>query len=111
MYVRLLDADLRAHIKGNDPDFSLNKLAFFSEATGAVQESHILEAQNAVSNARKQSLQAGFALFKTSLSNDQILHERHLAAAKTDEAKNRTAALNSLEADGGCFQEELFSAM
>lgn len=37
LYVRLLDADLRAHIKGNDPDFSLNKLAFFSEATGAVQ--------------------------------------------------------------------------
>ena len=99
-FVRLLDGDLRAHIKGNDPSFEMNKLAFFAEATGAVQESHILEAQNAVCNARKASLQAAFNLFKTSLGNDQVLHERHLAAAKTDEARNRSAALNSLEA--GC---------
>lgn len=96
--LRLLDADLRAQIRGNDPSFDLNKLAFFAEATGAVQESHILEAQNAVANARKTSLQAGVALFKTSLGNDQILHERHLAASKTDEARSRTAALTSLEA-------------
>jgi len=98
--VRLLDGDLRAHIKGNDPSFEMNKLAFFAEATGQVQESHILEAQNAVSNARKASLQAAFNLFKTSLGNDQVLQERHLAAAKTDEARNRSAALNSLQA--GC---------
>ncbi|CAK8991868.1 Uncharacterized protein SCF082_LOCUS2843, partial [Durusdinium trenchii] len=84
-----LDSELRAHIKGNDPSFELNKLAFFAEATGAVQETHILEAQNAVQNARKSSLQAGFLLFKTSLDNDQVLHERHLAAAKTDEARAR----------------------
>lgn len=100
--LRALDSELRAHIKGNDPSFELNKLAFFAEATGAVQETHILEAQNAVQNARKSSLQAGFLLFKTSLDNDQVLHERHLAAAKTDEARARSSALTSLEATTFC---------
>jgi acyl-CoA hydrolase len=93
-----LDSELRAHIKGNDPTFEISKLAFFSEATGAVQEGHILEAQSAVANARRSSLQAGFNLFKTSLDNDQVLHDRHLQASKTDEAKARSAALGSLEA-------------
>jgi len=78
--------------------FEISKLAFFAEATGAVQESHLLEAQNNVANARKTSLQAGFALFKTSLSNDQVLHDRFLAASKTDEARARSVALASLEA-------------
>eukprot|EP00435_Cladocopium_sp_Y103_P022429 s1200_g5.t1 len=95
---RALDSELRSHIRGNDPMFDISKLAFFAEATGAVQESHILEAQNNVANARKTSLQAGFALFKTSLSNDQVLHDRFLAASKTDEARARSAALGSLEA-------------
>lgn len=96
--LRALDSELRAHVKGNDPSFDINKLAFFAEATGTVQEGHILEAQNAVANARKSSLQAGFNLFRTSLGNDQVLHERHLAASKTDEAKARSAVLGSLEA-------------
>ena len=96
--VRTLDAELRSHIRGNDPMFEITKLAFFAEATGEVQEYHILEAQNNVANARKTSLQAGFALFKTSLSNDQVLHDRFLAASKTDEARARSAALGSLEA-------------
>ena len=96
--LRTLDAELRSHIRGNDPMFEISKLAFFTEATGAVQESHLLEAQNNVANARKHSLQAGFALFKTSLDNDQVLHERFLAASKTDEARARSAALGSLEA-------------
>ena len=96
--LRALDSELRSHIRGNDPMFEISKLAFFAEATGAVQESHLLEAQNNVANARKTSLQAGFALFKTSLSNDQVLHDRFLAASKTDEARARSAALASLEA-------------
>ena len=94
---RTLDAELRAHVKGNDASFDLTKLAFYAEATGSVQESHIADAQNAVANARKSSLQAAFALFRTSLSNDQVLHERYLAASKTDEARARSAALSSLE--------------
>ena len=91
-------------MKGNDPSFEINKLAFFAEATGAVQEHHILEAQSAVANARRSSLQAGFNLFRTSLSNHQVLHDRHLAASKTDEAKARSAALTSLEAGWGIKQ-------
>lgn len=96
--VRTLDAELRAHIKGNDPNFQLEKLAFFAEATGSVQDSHINDAQNAVSNARKASLAAGFALFKTSLDNDQVLHDRFISSSKSDESRSRTAALTSLEA-------------
>ena len=95
--LRALGSELRAHIKGNDPSFDISKLAFFAEATGTVQEGHILAAQSAVANARRSSLQAGFNLFKTSLDNDQVLHERHLQASKTDETKARSAALASLE--------------
>ena len=106
--LRTLDAELRAHVKGNDPGFDLSKLAFFAEATGMVQESHIADGQSAVANARKTSLQAGFALFRTSLSNDQVLHERFLAASKTDEARVRVAALASLEVSSFFFGLALF---
>ena len=98
--LRALDSELRAHIRGNDPGFDLTKLAFYAEATGSVQEDHILEGQSAVSNARKASLQAAFNLFKTSLDNDHVLHERHMAVAKSDEVRARSSALASLEARG-----------
>lgn len=98
--LRALDSELRAHIKGNDPNFDLSKLAFYAEATGSVQENHILDAQNAVNNARKSSLQAAWNLFRTSVENDQVVHERYLQAAKTDEARARSSALTSLEVGG-----------
>lgn len=98
--LRALDSELRAHIKGNDPSFELGQLAFYAEASGTVQETHILDAQSQVQNARKASLAAAYNLFKTSLSNDHVLHDRFLEAAKTDESRARSAALSSLEAGG-----------
>lgn len=98
--LRALDSELRAHIRGNDPEFDLSKLAFYGEATGCVQENHILDGQNAVQNARKSSLQAAWNLFRTSVENDQVVHERYISAAKTDEARARSSALTSLEVGG-----------
>lgn len=95
--LRALDSELRAHIKGGDPQFDVTKLAFFQEATGIAQETHIAEAQSAVANAQKSSLVAAFGLFQTSLGNDQCLHDRYLAASKTDETRARNAVLESLE--------------
>lgn len=96
--LRALDSELKAHLKGADSAFEMSKLAFFQEATGAAQDEHIAEAQSAVANAQKSSLQAAFQLFRTSLDNDQVMRDRYLSAAKTDESRARHAALESLEA-------------
>ena len=98
LWLRVLDPELKAHIKGADANFDLSKLAFFQEAKGVAQDEHIATAQSAVANAQKTSLQAAFQVFKTSLDNDHVVHDRFMSQARTDETRARNAALQSLEA-------------
>lgn len=95
---RSLDAELRAHSKSSDPSWEWQKLSFALELKGVVQDEEVLRAQNKINSALQSSLQAGFALFETNLSNDQIHHRRYLLASSGDEAKARAAVVASLEA-------------
>ena len=108
--LRALDGELRAQVRGRDPEFKLANLAFFQEATGALQEEHIQNAQSSVCNARKAALAAAYKVFKSSLANDVLLHEKHLAAASGSEARTRATILNSLEATlaiSKCFTSQM----
>lgn len=95
---RLLDHELRMHIKAADATFDPKKLSFVLDACGVVQEAEIVKAQGRIQSAFRQSLQAGFTLFKTNLESDQVNHRRHLMAAAGDSAKQRAAIVGSLEA-------------
>ena len=101
MLLRALDNELRVQVKAKDPNFDYKKMAFVSEASGQQQEKLIESAQNSISNAKKASLQAAFKLFATSLSNDQLVYERHRAALDLSTARTRTVLVHSLEARYG----------
>ena len=60
-------------------------------------EEQLIAAQSTVSNARKQSLQAGFNLFATSLATDQVQHDKFLAAAELHSQRARSVLVHSLE--------------
>lgn len=76
-------------MKGKDPSFDFKKLSFVAEAAGVLQEQHIADAQSSVHNARKQSLQAAWKLFATSVSNDQVVHQRHKAALDLSSTRHK----------------------
>ena len=67
------------------------------EASGVMQEEHVLTAQNSVMNARKQSLAAAYQLFQTILENDQVQHEKFLASAEANASRTKTIMIQSLE--------------
>ena len=98
MASRTLDGELRAHCKTSDPNWDWQKLSFVLELKGAVQDEEVLRAQSKINSALQSSLQAGFSLFETNLSNDQIQHRRYLLTSSGDEAKARAAVVASLEA-------------
>jgi len=98
MASRTLDGELRAHCKTSDPSWDWQKLSFVLELKGAVQDEEVLRAQSKINSALQSSLQAGFSLFETNLSNDQIQHRRYLLTSSGDEAKARAAVVTSLEA-------------
>ena len=95
--LRALDGELRAHMKANDASFDYKKLSFLMEASGVIQEEHVLTAQSSVSNARKQSLLAAYQLFQTNLENDQVQHEKFLASAEANASRTKTIMVQSLE--------------
>ncbi len=72
-------------------------MPFVQLATGKQHEHHLEAAQSSVNNARKNSLQAAFNLFVTSLQNDQVLHDKHMAAAAMHSQRTRSIVIHSLE--------------
>ena len=70
------------------------------EATGSLQEEHVLSAQSSVTNARKQSLQAAFNLFRTNLETDQAQHKKFLATSEASASRSRSIMIESLEERG-----------
>lgn len=95
--LRALDSELRTHMKANDASFDYKKLSFLMEASGVIQEEHVLTAQSSVANARKQSLAAAYQLFQTNLENDQVQHEKFLASAEANASRTKTIMIQSLE--------------
>ena len=83
--------------KGLDSSFDFKKLAFVVEAAGKQTEELLISAQSTVADARKQSLRAGYNLFQTSLSNDHILHDKHVAASAMNSQRARSVLIHSLE--------------
>jgi len=84
-------------MKANDASFDYKKLSFLMEASGVIQEEHVLTAQSSVANARKQSLAAAYQLFQTNLENDQVQHEKFLASAEANASRTKTIMIQSLE--------------
>ena len=84
--------------KGQAQDFDFKKLAFVQEAAGKQTEDLVSSAQSKVANARRTSLQAAFNLFSTSLGNDQVLHDKHMAASEMQTQRARSVLVHSLEA-------------
>ena len=84
--------------KGKDPEFDFKKLPFVQEAAGKQTDDLVALAQSSVQNARKSSLQAAYNLFTTSLHNDQVLHDKHLAASEVSSQRARSVLVHSLEA-------------
>jgi len=83
--------------KGRDPDFDFKRMAFVQEASGKLTEDLVVAAQSNVQNARRSSLQAAWNLFTTSLENDQVIHDKHLAAAEVNSHRARSVLVASLE--------------
>eukprot|EP00438_Fugacium_kawagutii_P007492 Skav230009 [mRNA] locus=scaffold1958:352834:353067:- [translate_table: standard] len=75
-------------------------MAFVQEATGKQTEDLIVSAQSNVLNARKSSLQAAYNLFLTSLENDQVMHDKHMAASEMSTARARSVLVHTLEDSG-----------
>ena len=95
--LRTLDPEIRAHSKASEPGWEWQKLSFVLEKKGEVQDEEISKAQKRINSALHSTLQAGFALFETNLSNDQLQHRRYLQTSSGDEAKARAAVISSLE--------------
>ena len=72
-------------------------MSFLMEACGVLQEEHLQNAESNVSNARKQSLAAGFQLFCTNLGNDQVQHTKYLATAESNASRTKAIMIQSLE--------------
>ena len=83
--------------KGRDPEFDFKRMAFVQEATGRQTEDLVVAAQSNVQNARRTSLQAAYNLFTTSLQNDHVLHDKHLAASEVNSQRTRSVLVASLE--------------
>ena len=83
--------------KGRDPAFDFKRMAFVQEATGRQTEDLVVAAQSNVMNARRSSLQAAYNLFTTSLQNDHVLHDKHLAASEVNSQRARSVLVASLE--------------
>ena len=79
--------------KGKDPEFDFKKLPFVQEAAGKQTDDLVALAQSSVQNARKSSLQAAYNLY-----NDQVLHDKHLAASEVSSQRARSVLVHSLEA-------------
>lgn len=84
--------------KGKDPDFDYKRIAFVQEAAGKQAEDLVQSAQSNVQNARRASMQAAYNLFITSLQNDTVLHEKHLAASDVNSQRARSVLVGSLQA-------------
>ena len=72
-------------------------MAFVQEAAGKQTEDLLVAAQSSVSNARKSSIQAAWNLFTTSLHNDQVVHDKHLAASEMNSQRARSVLVHALE--------------
>lgn len=94
---RLPDSELKTHSKACSTEFDWKKLSFVLEAKGIIQEHQIASAQSRIQSAFKQSILAGFNLFKTNLEADQVAHRKHLAAASGDSQRARAALVNQLQ--------------
>ncbi|CAJ1375536.1 unnamed protein product [Effrenium voratum] len=108
----MLDQELKMHVKSQSADFDCKKLSFVLEAKGVVQDYEIERAQGRIQSAFKQSLVAGWNLFKTNLESDQVAHRRHLVAASGDTQRARAGVVNALQDSGStskCDQCMLFS--
>ena len=84
--------------KGKDPEFDYKKLAFVQDASGKQAEDLVVAAQSNVQNARRSSLQAAYSLFKTSLQNDHVVHDKHIQACEMSSQRARSVLVSSLEA-------------
>ena len=93
----MLDGELKIHAKACSAEFDWKKLSFVLEAKGIVQDQQIERAQGRIQSAFKQSILAGFNLFKTNLEADQVAHRRHLVAASGDAQRTRAALVNQLQ--------------
>ena len=103
-HFRMLDNELKLHTKASSSEFDAKKLSFVLEAKGVVQEHEIARAQSRIQSAFRQSLVAGFELFKTNLDSDQSTHRRHLVTASGDVQRARAAMVNSLQDWAGSFK-------
>lgn len=86
--------------KGLDPNFDYTKLAFVQEASGKQTEDLLISAQSSVNDARKNSIRAAYNLFTTSLDNDHVVHDKHVAASAMNVHRARSVLVHSLEV--GC---------
>ena len=89
--------DLRGHLRTMDPGLQWQKMAFVLEMTGRSAESFCEAAQSSVTNARLQSLQAAFQLFRTELATDQSVHRKEMLASTGDYERRHRSLVNTLE--------------
>ena len=98
--------DIQILRKGRDPNFDFRRLPFVQEAAGRQTEELISSAQSSVNNARKNSIQAAYNLFATNLKNDQILHDKFVAASEMSSLRARSVMVHSLEdRESGCLRK------
>lgn len=90
--------ELRAHCKGMAADFDFKKMSFVLEACGTLHNEQIEQAQSRTASALKKSLASAWELFSTNLESDQLLRDKYLASCSGDEARQRAAIIESLEA-------------
>ena len=117
IFPRTLDVELRAHSKGMAADLDFKKMSFVLEACGTLHNEQIEQAQSKTASALKKSLASAWELFSTNLESDHLLREKYMASCSGDEARQRAAIIESLEANfdpkkyqilGKVYEEVLF---
>ena len=98
---RTLDAELRAHCRGMQPEFDFRRMSFVVEAKGCLHHDQVEQAQSKTASALKKSLASAWELFQTHLESDQLLRDKHVAACSGDESRQRAAIIESLEDNDG----------
>ena len=79
-------------------DFDFKKMSFVLEASGALHSEQLELAQSKTASALKKSVASAWELFCTNLESDQLSRQRYLGSCEGDEARQRAAIIESLEA-------------